>query len=158
MSEYRRKYQKQNKDILNKNRREVFAQRYRTPEGYTAAIWNTMNHRCGKGTYRHIRVKMTKQEWRDFAFPLLKKFLEERPDETPSVDRIDPDGDYSLDNIRIISYQENLLRSRFNLARFGIDENSSLDERLDLINKMFIGNCEALNVPSESALAYIAKT
>lgn len=157
MSAYRKEYSKKNKDNLRVWKREKYDKNYRrTVKGYLTSIWNSLNQRCGKGPYKEISLEMTKEQWRDFATPLLEKFLQERPHETPSLDRINPNGNYSLDNIQIISYQENLLRSRFNLARFGIDENSRLDDRLELITKMFIGNCEALQVSTESAFAYLS--
>lgn len=156
MGEYRKKYRDEKHDELKHKARLRYKEKYRkTTKGYVSIMWGTMNQRCGKGSYKNIKVEMTKDEWVQFATPFISKFLEQRPDETPSVDRLDPNGNYSINNIRIISYQENLLRSRFNFARFGIDEKSGIEQKLDLISKMFVGNCEALQVSPIDAIKYL---
>ena len=119
-------------------------------------MWNTMNKRCQKGgAYKKIEVKMTKEEWYEFVTPLIEDFLNKRPDQTPSIDRINPDGHYETSNLRIISYQENLARSRINLKRFGITKDSTETDRLEILARLFVGNCEAMEIKMSDGLEFL---
>lgn len=61
-------------------------------------------------------------------------------------DRIDPDGNYSLDNLRIISIKENITRSRFLSAVNGVNAESSRQDKLDYISKIIDYTCENLKI------------
>ena len=76
------------------------------------AAWNRLTSRAGgkygfKG-YEHVEVRMTRAEFVAWALPEYALWFRSRPDETPSIDRIDNDGHYELANIRLVSLAENL--------------------------------------------------
>lgn len=63
--------------------------------------------------YTHIEIRMTRNEFMDWAEPEHAKFMEEYGlDVVPSIDRIDPDGHYELSNIRLIPLPDNSRRNR----------------------------------------------
>ena len=49
-------------------------------------------------------------KWWEHIQPMWEKFVEEHPNETPSIDRIDSTGNYTPGNIQIISLSENSKR------------------------------------------------
>lgn len=70
-------------------------------------MWGNMNGRAKRNSnYKDINVLMTQQEFFEWALPEVKLFLKTKKG-SPSVDRINVNGDYSLDNIQIISRSEN---------------------------------------------------
>lgn len=121
-------------------------------------MWHSMNARCGTGLYKDIVVKMTKEEWEDFSTPLLEAFIRDHPRESPSVDRIDPEGHYERDNIRIIPFQDNVARSGWNLHYYDVNRESSREKKLDTMYRILKGNCEALNIDIHEAMEFLNET
>ena len=105
------------KKIYNEvNKERISAQKkvYRaTPNGRAVIMWNEIRARVGKKSYEGIELRTTREEWMEWAIPQIEAFIEEHPDQTPSVDRRDPDGHYEISNLRIISWRANDFRSRY---------------------------------------------
>lgn len=137
---YNREWRKRNKEKVSQYRDGW----NKTVNGYRHRMWISMNQRCEDGDY--AQIKMTKQEWYDFATPLLEKFLKSHPDAIPSVDRVDPDGDYEIGNLRIIRWERNLTRSRVFLKKMGIDQSSPRADKTKAISQIIAGQCEALGL------------
>lgn len=77
----------------------------KTPWGRTLY---TIRGRCGKRKhYAHIKNFLTIKDLEFLWFRDLADFIDK-----PSIDRIDPDGDYTLENCRYISMSENSKRAR----------------------------------------------
>lgn len=88
----------------------------RSPERLAAKKWTDMNRRAGNAdgrnpSYAAVRVLMTRDQFLAWAVPAIRTFMGMFPGVSPSVDRVDPHGDYELSNLRIISRQDNLLRA-----------------------------------------------
>jgi len=80
-----------------------------TPQGRATAMYGDIlvraNNRSGRHpTYKTVSMLFTKAEWMAWAVPAITAFLAANPTETPSIDRIDVSGDYSIGNVRIISW------------------------------------------------------
>jgi hypothetical protein len=72
-------------------------------------MWVNINSRVNfSPDYRHVKVLMSQLEFFRWALPRIKEFCEKYPNETPSIDRIDPRGNYEIENIQILSRRENL--------------------------------------------------
>ncbi len=88
-------------------------ERYHTDFDYRArCIWSTILQRVGSRngknkSYKHVKLEMTREEFIKWFSVACKKFVEENPGVTPSVDRKNNNKHYSLDNIQIISLAEN---------------------------------------------------
>lgn len=93
-----------------------------TKEYLKRIIWQGMNSRPVNGKYsrkyndiytkKKIRIEMTKEDvyaWVDTIWAVAQKILANGG--TPSVNRIDNDGHYTLDNIEMISHRENCKRN-----------------------------------------------
>lgn len=91
--------------------------------------------------YRDIEVKVDRDAFCEWAIPRIVQFNREHPDESPSVDRIDPDGHYEFTNMRIITWKDNALRSRYFLHMIGV---SNDDDESDNLNAI----CRAVRVIS----------
>ena len=86
-----------------------------TPRGRARVAWRQMNRRViAQPEYAGIEVRMTRSEFLEWAEPRYSAWASERPGETPTIDRIDPDGHYELGNIRLLEWGENARRSRRN--------------------------------------------
>lgn len=79
---------------------------------------NRKNKRI-KGYFdKGIRIEMTKDEWHAFCDENEKVIMDfYAAGETPSIDRIDDKGHYSLGNIQIISRKENCRKGGQTCAR-----------------------------------------
>lgn len=97
---------------------------------YAKSTWTTLNQRACQGKYSNspsiknspqmqsyhkkgIELHITKEELTKFWYDnesKVKAILS--AGETPSIDRINDKGHYSLDNIQIISRKENIHKSR----------------------------------------------
>lgn len=136
--------------------RESQKQWNKTVNGYRHSMWNTMNQRCGNHpAYRNIKVQMTKEEWYDFATPLLERFFHDHPADTPSVDRIDPKGHYEINNLQIISWRENLCKSSVFAERLGVSKDAKKSERLNALRAILEGQCELLSLPYHSTIKWL---
>ena len=75
--------------------------------------WGNMWWRCQfHQSYSRVEVRLTFEEWLNWAFPKYLAWAHDHPNIIPSVDRINPDGHYEISNIRIISLKENQGRAR----------------------------------------------
>lgn len=83
------------------------------------SMWTNVNIRCGKYThlrtenkcksYKNIKIVFTRQEFKSFCIKIGDYILSS---DRPSLDRIDSDRDYSLDNIRVIELHNNIKNKR----------------------------------------------
>lgn len=100
-----------NLSLTKKNRRRarlrIWQRAFRkTPKGRVFYCWHNMLLRCrnpkGKNAaYKHVRVRMSKEEFLAWAVPAFAAFVKEHPGLRPSIDRKDSAGDYTLSNIQI---------------------------------------------------------
>ena len=97
------------------------AYRGHTLRGFIASAWHHLNLRTINGSHpghndrriswyldKGVRLEMTRDEfaaWCAEQWPLIQQVR--ASGEVVSLDRIDSDGHYSLDNIRILSLSEN---------------------------------------------------
>ena len=105
-------------EIKKEYNRRWRATQVRTPEGRAKLMWGDMRARVRNDTLytkQGIKIMMTRQEFIDFAVkdPVLPELIKNHKDlrTAPSVDRIDPEGHYSLDNIQFITFSENARRA-----------------------------------------------
>lgn len=94
----------------------------KTAKGRANKVWAEINRRCGStdprfASYRYIKITMSKEEWTAWAVPALEDFYLRWPNEVPSIDRINPDGDYDLLNVRWLPWRENSRLSRGKAAK-----------------------------------------
>ena len=85
---------------------------HRTPLYRAKAAYYGMLKRClnkdGKNpSYANVELKMTWEEWLQWAVPEYEKFQRDNPGVTPNAARIGDAGHYELGNIRIISQTQN---------------------------------------------------
>lgn len=85
---------------------------HRTPLYRAKASYSGMKARClnanGKHpTYANVQLRMTIEEWLEWALPRYEKFIAERPDGSPAAARKGDSGHYEIGNIQIISNLEN---------------------------------------------------
>lgn len=141
-------YKKANKQTIDKYKRNW----NKSVNGYRHLMWEGIVRRCGTGNYKFIEVRMTKEEWYEFATPMITEFLENNPGDTPSVDRINPKGHYSLDNVRIVSWEKNLTTSNWFLAKLRVNQYSQHSEKIAAIRSILLGQCEALGLQIDDVL------
>lgn len=97
---------------------------------FSRQTWKTLNQRCINGRYAHsesiknspqmqsyhkkgIELHITKEELIQFWYDNERKVKNiMKLGQTPTIDRIDNNGNYTLDNIQIISRTENIHKSR----------------------------------------------
>lgn len=121
-----KEYHENNRDILNLKRRH----NYKSKLGlgalmsfgcWCARAWYGILNRIKRSPRykkRGIICEMSREEfcaWCEERRYLIEPLLELRKYNRalgPSVDRIDPDGHYSIDNIRILTWSENSARAR----------------------------------------------
>lgn len=87
-------------------------QRNKTPEGRASRMWGSMNSRAMNHSgyhpsYANVCVSMTRDEFLAWAIPLLRVWMLDNPEVTPTVDRIRDSEGYAIGNIQIISGPEN---------------------------------------------------
>lgn len=119
------------KDNSNKRDGLKYLEKYKkTAKGKAAMMWVHLRHRVKNqcGAYKGIEVKMSQQEFKKWAIPRIDAFMIQQPNETPSLDRIDPTGHYEINNLRIISKRFNTLRSRLFLGIIGLNKKSKIKE------------------------------
>lgn len=112
---------------------ERLRQRDRRREANTPALWakkkwKQLNQRTANGTRKHlgqshrpfrwytshgVRLEITLEQFRQFVRDNWQTIQDiKAAGGVPSLDRIDPDGHYSVGNIQIIPITENLARRR----------------------------------------------
>jgi hypothetical protein len=107
-NEYRRKYFKTERG--RQKHREHSRKNRNTPKGRASHTWYAMLSRAGKKKgYEHVEVKMTKEQFLEWAVPKYEKWFKEHPNVVPSINRLDSKGHYEINNIEMISMRENSL-------------------------------------------------
>jgi hypothetical protein len=77
--------------------------------------WAWILKRAGKvAGYRHVEVRMTRDEFLAWAVPRYTQWMQQHPNETPSIDRIESAGHYQIDNLQIAARGENAARTKHN--------------------------------------------
>lgn len=116
--EKKRAQKRKNSYTANKIREKA---RYRTPATYTADLWGSLNSRTVNGAHprwnnKAARFYLNKGIRREITRAELLVFVKINwhiilaiwaTGELCSIDRINSDGDYEIDNIRFISKREN---------------------------------------------------
>lgn len=89
------------------------AARYKdSPKGRAIGVWHGILARAGNKdgrspSYATVEVRMTKSEFISWAVPRYEQFILDHPQETPSVERLDPYGHYELSNLAVIPLSVN---------------------------------------------------
>ena len=113
---------------------------HRTPLYRAYAAWYGFLARCGNAngknpTYRDVEIKMSFDEWVDWAVPAYEKFILENPGVSPAAARNGDQGHYEIGNISIISVQQNASQQKHNcknpLLPDGTKRCSQCDRLLD---------------------------
>lgn len=84
-------------------------------QAYSKAVrtWSNIHWRCQfHPSYSDIEVRMTFNEWINWAFPQYRAWMDNRPGEIASLDRINTTGHYEITNLQIISTKENSRKPR----------------------------------------------
>ena len=111
-----------NKEHDNTRSSEYHRTHKHTIDGFTRRVWNSLRSRTINGRpnwsnpadrwylERGIRLEITRDELKVFiaANGASIQAIWDAGDVLPSIDRIDPNGHYNLDNIRIISLSEHI--------------------------------------------------
>lgn len=92
---------------------ELTRRYFRTPRGRAFSAWRLMNRRVRvQPEYAGIEVRMTKEAFLEWAVPRFEAWIAERPDEVPTIDRIESAGHYEIGNIRLLEWGENCRQRR----------------------------------------------
>lgn len=84
-----------------------------TPHRKANNTWHTINARVRRQqSYEHVTVNMTQDAFLGWAVPAYSLWMALHPQQTPSLDRVDPDGNYELGNLQILERGENSRRAR----------------------------------------------
>lgn len=92
----------------------------RTPIGkFIHTTWLNLNTRCGKythlqtkekcKTYESIKLEFSRIEFKEWCLKHENEILSLN---RPSIDRLDSNGNYSLENIQVIELSENIKKRR----------------------------------------------
>jgi len=137
-------WQKTNRDRKNASARKYSASvKGRARKMYHAIVWRTTHI----SSYKNILCNVEISEFLNWAIPEIELFLKENSGKTPSVDRMNPDGNYEIGNIRIIDLGENIIRSRYLEKHLGLSVESSYFEKIEGLQKIVNAFCENLNLP-----------
>ena len=134
---YQKQYRKDNAVHIRLQEQEYKRRKHRQNKmswrGFCGARWSRLNHRTINGSSprwdcdsachylkKGVRLEMTYAEFRDWCetqkdvIERMYRDAEELKDNglRPSLDRIDPDGHYSISNIQILSWSDNCRLSR----------------------------------------------
>lgn len=81
---------------------------HQTPLYRMKAAYTNMKRRCGvEKAYKNVELKMSFEEWSNWALPLYEDFCKKYPRSIPVAARKKDLGHYELGNIRIISWAQN---------------------------------------------------
>ena len=108
--------------------------------------------------YRNVECRIDKDTFIAWAIPEILQFHHDNPEETPSLDRIDPDGHYELGNIRILSWAENALRSRFFLNRMGLSKDNTPELNLRRLAKAIRFFCIEMTIDKDTLVKALHET
>jgi hypothetical protein len=87
----------------------------KTARGRAVVLWNAILDRLRHDDdYKDVELRVTREEFLTWAEPALADWAATRPDDRPSVDRVDPAGHYELNNLRLLEWGENARLSRKN--------------------------------------------
>ncbi len=119
-------------------------------------MWYGMRYRCRHSpAYRHTEIKVTKNQFLAWAETQVRNFLYFNPQGTPSIDRIDPDGDYDFGNMRVIDFEENRVRSRFICSYLRLNELEDEKDRIKVLAKNIIATCQNAKIDRTNLLWYL---
>lgn len=126
---------------------EVMRNYRKTPEGTAALMWSNIKNRCGKkGPYKKIKIEMKRSDFLEWAIPRIEEFLKNNETKSPSCDRINPDDNYKISNLRIVSLEENRMRSRFFSSICKINDDSPVKIKTDFVVHLVECTCKNLNL------------
>jgi hypothetical protein len=93
--------------------------RGRALETWYNIYWRSENRDGHHPQYADVTLDIDREQFLLWAVPALQKFMDANPDVVPSVDRIDPDKSYHIDNLRVIPLGENsrLARHEYDAQR-----------------------------------------
>ena len=99
------------------------------------SMWVNINRRCKRGNYanRGIKVSILEHEFKTWANLALENFFWDNPNQIPSIDRINPDGDYEKGNLKISILWKNRASSRYFLHCLGIEDCSEKEKNMEKI-------------------------
>lgn len=118
-------------------------------------MWNGMRQRCNHcQQYENIEIRMTRTRFNAWAHHNIKNFLFFDPDGTPSIDRIDPDGHYELGNIRIISVEENRIKSRFICSYLKLNKMETND-KIETFCKNIVSTCNNAGIDKNELIWFL---
>lgn len=122
-------------------------------------MWRDMNRRCRSGFYlrKGIKVKLTELEFKIWAEQAVANFLAKNPGSTPSVDRVDPDRDYEIGNVRIIDLWKNLARSRYMCRCLGASKYDMAKKNMEKVDYFLNSLLGHLEIPVEVFLNFLKK-
>lgn len=91
---------------------------HRTPIYRAYAAYYGMLARCGNANgknqaYADVELRMTWDEWLEWAVPRYEDFIKKNPSISPNVSRFGDKGHYEIGNIEIISGAENKARQQY---------------------------------------------
>jgi len=91
--------------------------KHRKPRARAKAAFRNMKQRCGNANgknpgYTDVKLLMTEEEWLTWAVPKFEGFQADHPAKSPCVSRLEDMGHYELNNIEIISTDENRRRQK----------------------------------------------
>lgn len=102
-----------------------------TAQGKAIKMWHHMNERVIKSksySKKGIKVNVSKEEFLKWVVPEIGSFMLKNPNQTPSLDRIDPEKNYELTNIRVISREINFARSSYTSRWLGLKKDQTNEE------------------------------
>ncbi len=119
-------------------------------------MWANMKNRVKNDPdYRHVEIKMSRNEFLSWAEPRVQNFLFLNPTATPSVDRMDSDGHYEILNIRIIDLDENRRGSRFISNFLKLYKLPNEDERIQALAQNIVATCRNAGIDKKNLVSFL---
>lgn len=90
-----------------------------TPKGKAITAWQSIlkraeNRNGSNRTYATVKVQITRKEFMAWAVPAFTEWMKANPEQVPSVNRIDDNQGYILENLEVIEWGENSRRRPWN--------------------------------------------